>query len=284
MTKKKKIVLYASLALLFVLFTVWMVIGNRAVTVTEYRVESEKLPEAFSGLRIAQISDLHNATFGKENRRLLSVLKETGPDIIVLTGDMIDSHRTNVDVAADFAAEASLIAPTFYITGNHEAAVSDEYADLKVRMIEAGVVVLENEKTVLKRDGQTLNIVGLLDPQFEWLSEQDECEEMMEEELEPLVRNDLYDIVLVHRPQYFEVYAESEGDLFLSGHMHGGQFRLPFLGGLYAPSQGFFPKYDAGVFTENGVTMVISRGLGNSRFPIRFNNPPEIVVVDLVAK
>ena len=101
------------------------------------------------------------------------------------------------------------------------------------------------------------------------------------EALTNLTGEDRFEVVLAHRPQYFDIYAESDADLVLSGHAHGGQFRLPFVGGVYVPSQGLFPKYDEGVFSENGTTMVISRGLGNSRFPIRFNNRPEIVVIEL---
>ena len=282
MKKRTKIFIFA--AALLVVASLWMVWGNLAVTVSEYTVECEALPASFSGVRIAHISDLHNTEFGEGNARLINKLKNTRPDMIVLTGDIIDSYSTNVAVAIAFCEEAVKIAPTFFVTGNHEARMDAEYKDLKKAIEELGVVVLENERITLELGGEVINLVGVQDPIFMGGAEDEECETALVAELERLTDKDRFDLVLMHRPEYFEKYAATEADLLLCGHLHGGQFRLPFIGGVYAPSQGIFPKYDSGLYTENGVTMVISRGLGNSRFPIRFNNPPEIVVVELLSK
>lgn len=282
MKKRTKISIFV--AVLLIAAGLWMVWGNLAVTVNEYTVESEALPTAFSGVRIAQISDLHNTEFGEGNLRLINKLKNTHPDMIVLTGDTIDSYQPDLAVAISFCEEAVKIAPTFFVTGNHEARLDAEYKDLKKAIEELGVVVLENESVTLEIDGEVINLVGIHDPIFMGASEEEECENATIAELERLTDKDRFDLVLVHRPGYFKGYATTEADLLLCGHHHGGQFRLPFIGGVYAPSQGFFPEYDSGVYIENGTTMVISRGLGNSRFPIRFNNPPEIVVVELLSK
>lgn len=281
MKQKKRIVALVAAALL-VLFVVWMIWGNVALTVTEYSVTNEKIPQSFSGFRIAQVSDLHNAEFGKDNRRLLAQLKKADPDIIVLTGDLIDSQRTNVEIAVDFAHAASEIAPTYYVTGNHENRVLDEYLRLKDGLVSAGVFVLENEKIELAREGDAIALVGLHDPAFAGAVTVSESEEFVSRALSELTKPDSYDVVLAHRPQYYSEYKASHADLVLSGHFHGGQFRLPFIGGLYAPSQGFFPEYDGGIYAEEQTVMVVSRGVGNSSFPIRFNNPPEIVLVELV--
>ena len=282
MRKRTKIFIF--IAVLLVAVSIWTVWGNLAVTVTEYAVECESLPATFSGVRIAQIADLHNTEFGKGNVRLINKLKSTHPDMIVLTGDIIDSYAPNVAVAIAFCEEAVKIAPTFFITGNHEARMDAQYKDLKKAIEELGVVVLENERITLELGGEVINLVGVQDPIFMGAAEEEECEAAVVAELERLTDAERFDLVLVHRPGYFKKYATTEADLLLSGHLHGGQFRLPFIGGVYAPSQGLFPEYDSGVYTENETTMIISRGLGNSRFPIRFNNPPEIVVVELLSK
>jgi predicted MPP superfamily phosphohydrolase len=281
---KKRTKIFIVVAVLLVVASVWVTWGNVVVTVTEYVVECEGLPAPFSGFRIAQISDLHNAEFGEGNVRLINKLKNTRPDIIVLTGDTIDSHRTNVAVAISFCEEAVKIAPTYFITGNHEARLDTEYKELKKAIENFGVVVLENESIMLEIDGEKINLVGIHDPAFMDVSEEEDCEKAAVAELERLTSVEYFDLVLVHRPGYFKKYAATEADLLLCGHHHGGQFRLPFIGGLFAPGQGFFPEYDSGVYAENGTTMVISRGIGNSSFPIRFNNPPEIVVVELLSK
>lgn len=278
--KKKRIIILSMIAVALIAFVWWVIWANTALEVTEYKIKSDKLPDAFSGFRIVQVSDLHNTEFGENNSELLKILREADPDILVLTGDMIDSSRTDVDVVVRFAKEAVKIAPTYFVSGNHEAGVPNEYHILAEQLIEAGVKLLQNNSIALERNGETITIVGIDDPSFFGM-EEEQTLPVVAEALTNLTGEDRFEVVLAHRPQYFDVYAESDADLVLSGHAHGGQFRLPFVGGVYVPSQGLFPKYDEGVFSENGTTMVISRGLGNSRFPIRFNNRPEIVVIEL---
>ena len=274
-----KIAILALIILVFLLFLIHIIISNSKLEVTSYEVNVESL----DGFKIAQISDFHNSKMAENNVKLLSVLKESEPSIIVITGDVIDSSRTDVDAALELVAELLKIAPCYYVNGNHESRV-EEYTDLKDGLAELGVTVLENAKTTIEWQGKTITLVGINDPSFEEEYLSDSEEDVIRESLCGLIsENDGFTILLSHRPEFFEVYAEYGIDLVFSGHAHGGQIRLPYVGGLYAPGQGFFPKYDAGIFTSDGTTMIVSRGVGKSVFPIRFNNSPELVIVEFTA-
>lgn len=266
--------------LLLAALAAYLIWGNWAVTVSEYTVTDTEIPAAFDGFRIVQVSDLHNTEFGKDNRRLLAKIEAAEPDIIVLTGDLLDSYSTDVEVAADFARAAALIAPTYFVTGNHESRIGD-YVLLKVQLEAAGVQVLENEKVLLERSGASLTLLGVDDPTFApgWTKETEG--QILSEAITELAPGEGYSILLTHRPRFLPEYAGCGVDLVFAGHMHGGQFRIPFLGGLYSPTYGFFPDYDAGVWTQGDTTMIVSRGLGNSAFPLRLNNPPDLVVAQL---
>ncbi len=283
MKRKRKWILLTAVVLLLVLLISLGIWGNTALQVTEISVQSDKIPQSFSGYRIAQISDLHNATFGKNNHRLVTQLQNTRPDVIVLTGDLVDRNRTNLEVAAAFVAKASEIAPTYYVTGNHEAIIA-EYSQLEEMLLAAGVTVLHNQSVALTKGEDAIQMIGLQDPGFVATDEILELiPQKITEILTPLAEeSDDYTVLLAHRPEYIDAYAAAKIDLVLSGHTHGGQIRLPFIGGVVAPAQGFWPEYDAGLYSVDQTQLVISRGLGNSLFPFRINNPPEIVVVTLV--
>ncbi len=264
----------------------WVLWGNTALMIQEYTVTSDRLPDAFSGFRIAQVSDLHNDVFGKDNVRLTEKLSESDPDIIVLTGDLIDSRRTNTAVAVDFARQALQIAPVYYISGNHESRMVDTFEQLADELEQLGVCVLRDEAVTVEKDGAEIQLIGLDDIGFYYTVYQERLSGMTREELalENISRlrdEEMYSVLLSHRPELLEVYAESGCDLVFSGHSHGGQVRLPVVGGLYAPGQGFLPEYDGGVYTSGFTSMVVSRGVGNSLMPVRFNNRPEIVVAEL---
>lgn len=281
-SKKKKLIMILAIILsLLTAMIAWIVWGNQALQLNTYTVSSDTLPKAFDGYRIAHVSDLHNAEMGENNEDLLNMLTEAKPDIIAITGDLIDSRNTNVDIALQFAGEATKIAPCCYVTGNHEARVS-EYDDLKNGLIELGITVLEDERTDLERDGKTITLIGVNDPSFTSDYLFGDTESVMEEHLQKLTNeNEGFTLLLSHRPELFETYVNNNVDIVLCGHAHGGQFRLPFLGGLAAPNQGFFPKYDAGSYTEGNTNMIVSRGIGNSIFPFRFNNRPEVILIEL---
>lgn len=282
--KPKK--LFALLFALTVLLTlvIWTVWGNTALMISTIIVSSDRIPAGFSGYRIAQISDLHNAEFGAGNIKLLQIISENAPDIIVITGDLVDMNHTNIDIALDFAKGAAQIAPVYYVTGNHEAGLS-QYDELKAGLGSAGVVVLEDETVLLEHNGSTLTLIGLSDPNFTTAHDIfDEVPAVISTQLNSLIYDKKsYTILLSHRPELFETYVSCGVDLVLCGHAHGGQFRLPLIGGLVAPNQGFFPKYDAGLYNDNNTNMVVSRGIGNSIIPVRFNNRPEVVLIELKA-
>lgn len=288
MKSKKHIVRNIFLIVLAAL-AVWTLWGNTALMTNEIKItlSGSRLPAAFSGFRIAHVSDLHNAEFGEGNTRLLRMIAESRPDIIVITGDLVDSSRTDIDVAAAFAGACANTAPTYYVSGNHEALLSQaEYERLKTDLEAVGVTVLEDEAVRLERGGEEIALVGLADPLFTVKSSLfGETPAMTRTKLRSLTgTEDDYTILLCHRPELFDVYVSSHIDLALTGHTHGGQFRFPFIGGLIAPDQGFFPKYDAGLFLESDTNMIVSRGLGNSIVPLRFNNRPELILIELATE
>lgn len=276
-TRKKTILALCAAALLaLVIWTVW---GNTALVLTEYTVQDPDIPAAFDGFRIVQVSDLHNGEIGRENGRLLELIRAAQPDIIAITGDLIDSRHTDIPVALAFAERAVEIAPCYYVTGNHESRMEAEYARLKAGLLALGVAVLENEKVELDRSGETIQLLGVLDPAFETHYRTTEAA-TMEKNLASLSQEG-YQILLSHRPEFMDLYTQYDIDLVLSGHAHGGQVRLPYIGGLFAPSQGIFPKYDGGLFEEGQTKMLVSRGIGSSIIPLRFNNRPEVVLITL---
>lgn len=277
---KMKILLTAA-AVSLVALLIWVLWANKALEVNTYAISSERLPAGFDGYRIAQISDLHNDTFGKNNEKLLTMLAQTAPDMIAITGDMIDSRDTNVEIALAFAEEAGKIAPCYYVSGNHESRIPEDYARLKQGLRELGVVVLEDEKIELIRSGETITLMGVDDPRFLTEVLYWEASEVMHDKLQLLAKEHAFTVLLSHRPELFDVYGSYGIDIVLTGHAHGGQIRLPFVGGILAPQQGIFPEYDAGLYTEGNTQMIVSRGLGNSIFPVRINNRPEIVVIEL---
>ena len=282
--KRKKFIFLAVVAAVLVPLVAWIAWGNTALELNTYTVTSARLPEIFDGYRIAHVSDLHNAEMGEDNEKLLSMLREADPDMIAITGDLIDSRNTNVEIALQFAQEAMKIAPCYYVSGNHEARVN-EYEELKTGLISAGVIILEDTQTEISIEGQTIMLIGANDPSFQTDYLFGDSETVMNSKLTELhTDGEAFTILLSHRPELFDAYAEHDVDLVLSGHAHGGQFRLPFIGGVVAPNQGLFPEYDAGIYTDGNTNMLVSRGVGNSILPFRINNRPEVILIVLQAE
>ena len=278
--RKKKILLSCLAALLALGLWLWW--GNTTVMAHTITVTDSRLPRAFSGFRVAQISDLHNDAFGTGNETLLTLLTEAGPDLIVITGDMIDSRRTDVEAALTFAAGAAEIAPTYYVTGNHEQRVPRAFARLEEGLTKLGVRLLRGEGENIWRDGASITLAGVDDVSFYAEKSAGRVPEgLLLEDIQSLREEGGYTILLSHRPELAEIYEKSGVELVFSGHAHGGQVRLPFIGGLAAPGQGLFPQYDGGLYTLGETQMVVSRGLGNSIIPLRVNNRPEIVLAEL---
>ena len=279
-TKQRKILLFIIIiSIAFFAFFNWQ---NNSITISEIVFKNDTIPESFKGYKILQISDLHNKEFGSKQNKILAKIEKIKPDIIVITGDLIDSNNTNIDIAMELINGAINIAPTYYVSGNHEAWYGS-YEDLKSKLENSGVVVLDNQKIEVFNDSDSIDIIGLADTSFikyDWLEYGDNVE--TKNLLNTLTEGSTnFKILLSHRPELFDIYSDSSVDLIFSGHAHGGQFRLPFIGGLVAPDQGFFPKLTEGVHTINNTSMIISRGLGNSIIPLRVFNRPELIVVTL---
>ena len=248
-----------------------------------YTVSNDKLPEEFDGFRIAQVSDFHNNHNRHLNSQIIDKLTENRPDIIVITGDLFDKRRTDLSQAYEMAIELSRIAPAYYVSGNHEGKKPAEFEKLIEMLSEHDVTVLRDTSAVITRGNSHITLYGTDSPRF--LTESRHITMVMplvEEKLKHLEpEKDTFNILLAHHPEYFDAYAKAGYDLILSGHAHGGQVRLPYVGGLFAPSQGAIPKYTYGPYHKDNSLLIVSRGIGNSLFPFRINNLPDLVYVTL---
>ncbi|MDN5708177.1 MAG: metallophosphoesterase [Planococcus sp. (in: firmicutes)] len=271
----KKLIALIFVALLLFGFA-W--INNNWIVTTEYSVQSEKVPDAFAGKRIVQVSDLHNAEFGDRQQSLLDKVEAANPDVIFITGDLIDSNRYDLErslAAVDGLVEMSEV---YYVIGNHEVSSNRLDDEIIPALEERGVQVLRNRSVMWEQDGEAIQIAGIDDPLMDiYLHE----EEFTRNSIAEAGLNDAFTLLLAHRPEQLETYASEGIDVVFAGHAHGGQIRIPGLGGLIAPGQGWFPSMTEGVFESGDTQLVLSRGLGNSGFPLRVFNLPEVVVVTL---
>ncbi|ALS76061.1 phosphoesterase [Planococcus rifietoensis] len=271
----KKLIALIFVALLLLGFA-W--VNNNWIVTTEYSVQSENVPAAFAGKRIVQVSDLHNAEFGNQQQSLLDKVEAANPDAIFITGDLIDSDRYDLErslAAVDGLVEMSEV---YYVIGNHEVSSNRLDDEIVPALEERGVQVLRNRSVMWEQDGEAIQIAGIDDPLMDiYLHE----EEFTRNSIAEAGLNDAFTLLLAHRPEQLETYASEGIDVVFAGHAHGGQIRIPGLGGLIAPGQGWFPSMTEGVFESGDTQLVLSRGLGNSGFPLRVFNLPEIVVVTL---
>ncbi|UTR13313.1 metallophosphoesterase [Salipaludibacillus sp. LMS25] len=283
---KKYLKLFRRKSSLFIVsllaLSVWLIWGNLHIQVTNIIVEDKNIPEEFDGFKIAQISDLHGKDWGN---KLVNQIIGENPDIIVITGDLIDSKTTDLYSVHEFISDIEKMAPIYFVTGNHEAR-NEYYDELAASLLDQGVNILDDDKQIIKVNEDEILLFGIQDPSFSKESNLlNENEGIVESKIEQLTKNyNGYKILLSHRPEFFDAYVRENINLVFSGHAHGGQGRLPFIGGLVAPDQGFFPKYTSGKYEENNTNMLVSRGLGNSIIPIRMNNNPELLVAELKYK
>lgn len=293
MTKNKKIKI-ALLCLCALLLCLVLCYWNNNLGVTFYTIQPQNMPQELSGLRIVQISDLHNKEFGKDNEKLIDKVKELKPDVIFVTGDVIDGRRKGFEKTKTFAENLNGIAPIFYVTGNHEYRLNEaQREEVLETLLRNGFEILDDKSVEFEYNGVMFNISGINDP---WqysknLEETDKTltkeqideltEEFVADKVSKVVDTEKFNIVLSHRNMNVDVYSKTGADIVFCGHGHGGQIRLPFnIGTLYAKRQGFFPDFFDGLWEKDGTTMVVSRGLGNSIFPFRIFNCPEIICVD----
>lgn len=276
-TKKRIYIKIIIIAILLALL-IWSLWTNTAVQLNGITVTSKKLPQNFDGYKIAHISDFHDAQIGENNSKLIELLNHASPDIIVITGDIIDCNRPDVEKSLNFAEQAVKVAPCYYVTGNHEGLIKDtEYEKLKSGLESLGVIILSDKEAIIEKDGEKISLIGIDDP----IVNENGIGLTMDSDKISALSSCEFTVLLSHRPEFFERYVQADVELALCGHVHGGQFRLPFVGGLYGPNQGLLPEYDSGLYTKEDTNMIVSRGIGNSRFPLRFNNRPEIVLVEL---
>ena len=267
--------LFLALAVLAALFLRW---DNTALQTTYFDPVFADLPEGFDGCRIAVLSDLHGAEFGENNQELFAAVAQESPDYIVYLGDLEDHYRgPAAGYAETVAAGLTAVAPTYYVTGNHEWAIGDVPA-LKERLTSCGVTVLSNQFLTLERNGDAIVLAGIDDPNG--YADQKTPEALAAEIY--AAYGDPFWVLLAHRNDHFASrYSLLGADLVLSGHGHGGIIRLPFTDGLLSTDRTFFPSYTAGLYEENGSCLFVTRGLGNSGPTFRLFNRPEVAVLTL---
>ena len=279
--EKKRHIIRKAVYLCLIIFFIWVTLDNALIHTTYTTVQLKGLPDSFSGYRIVQVSDLHNNMYGINQSYLISRIKAANPDIIVITGDLVDRNTADVDNAMAFVSRAVEIAPVYYVSGNHEASVLNEYMELMIRMGKAGVNELDNKAVSLNSKDGAVILAGIRDPAFDWSNTSVAiADSQIKKVLEGFDR-DKATILLSHRPELLKTYSENSIDLVLTGHAHGGQVRLPFIGPIYSPSQGLFPKLTSGLYSEGETQMYVSRGIGNGIAPFRFNDGPELAVIIL---
>lgn len=281
----------------------WIIRDNVRLTVSRYSLMFNDLPEEFDGFTIVHVSDLHNARFGKDQRKLIITIRSANPDMIAITGDLF--HTARRENAYSFLEQASKLAPCYYVSGNHEQRFADYFTAIKPKLESLGARVLDDERVTISKGGARISVIGLADPTFQNTVMP---EKLTDEKLSRLTsENDKFTVLLSHRPELFDVYTQHNISLALTGHAHGGQVRIPFVHrGLFAVHQGVLPKYTEGIFVKDNANMsifrvsgthketvplpngcsvmAVSRSLGNSTYYPKINDPPELVVIELRRK
>lgn len=281
MGKRKKIIITATVLIVLAALNFWAFFNG--IVIEKYEIESDKINED-SSVRIVAIADLHSHIYGEEQQILIEKIKAQKPDVIALVGDIVDDNG-DMRGAELLLAGIVDIAPAYFVTGNHEIRTG-EVQKIKKVFDSYGVIVLENEYSDVRINGIDLRICGIEDPEiYESANNQQRTSED-----EMLARfkgldDSRVNILLAHRPERIEAYKQYNFDVVLSGHAHGGQIRILLLvNGIFAPDQGFFPKYAGGLYEHGGLSHIVSRGFAyNPNLP-RIFNPPEVVVVDIKAK
>ena len=270
----------AIIIFLFIVF-IYIYFETNSLKTSKYTIHSNKIPNIFKGYKILQISDFHNKSFGDNNQKILKIISDEDPDIIVITGDIINKREYNDKIAMDLINSISPKYEVFFTTGNHEVR-SGIFRELEPKFKDAGVNIIHNECINIYRDHELISFIGTDDPGEKRyrIEEEVTTDKYLKKALENAPK-DKYRILLTHRPEYFSIYVKNKIDLVLSGHTHGGQIRLPFIGAIFVHHQALFPKMSKGIFYKENTTMIINGGIGTSRLPIRTFNKPEIVVITL---
>ena len=304
--KIKKI--FKIIILLFAFFFVFNIILNKNIFVREYKIQSKKITEKFNNYKIVQITDVHSIRNDIELEKIVNKIKSQNPNLICVTGDLIDSDYYSYqnslyenndinqieELTVKFMKNLKEIADTYYIYGNHEMMLLDDPENNKFKsdLEELGIKILNNKIAEIEINGEKINLVGIQDPATLYKDEKYSNIKGNNKNKAQAILNDLFleipeenknnfTILLSHRPEYFELYDKYNIDLSLTGHTHGGIVKLPIIKGIYAHPQGWLPKYSYGIYKTNDFSMIVSGGIGYSKLPIRIFNPPEICTITL---
>lgn len=283
MKQKHRIISYIVIVILIgvFLFAVDLILSQKYISVTRYRYQNPEIKQSF---KIVDLTDLHNFQYGDENCRLINKVKNESPDVIFLTGDMLNADEERTDILMNLIQQLVNIAPVYASLGNHEI----EYMQLSgnrnliAQMEEAGATVLDKKYIDIEIKNQKVRLGGI----YGYVLSSDDKEDPEQTFMEEFQDTDRFKILLSHMPEGLLLWKSMEYwdvDLVFSGHVHGGQMRIPFVGGLYDPEEGFFPTYTKGMYECGNGTMVLSAGLGSSRGIPRVNNLPELVVCEIDA-
>lgn len=306
---KKIVNIIFSIIMFFIVVLLINGLINKGIYITNYNLDFERMPEELNGYKILQITDVHSIRNEKEKENYLKKIKDSNPNIIVITGDLIDASYYNAqnemyikeeikmpdELTVEFCRELTKISKVYYVYGNHEMMLLDNPEEnvFKTKLEEDGVIILNNKVEYIDLGTSSYRLVGIQDPatlykdkKYAFIGESNKekadsiLHDLFLEEAE-----DVFTVCLSHRPEYFEIYGKYDIDLVLTGHAHGGIVRIPFVGGLYAHPQGWFPKYSEGLHKDGDrLNMIIGRGIGNSTIDFRLLNPPELVLITLAKK
>lgn len=297
--------------ILMVLIVVLLINGivNKGIYISYIDTKHNNIPESLVGYKILQITDVHSIRSTEQLEQYVKKIEEENPNVIFITGDLIDAEYyvsendryNNKEVGLpdiftiDFCKELTEIAKVYYVYGNHEMMLLDDPENnvFKTKLESLGVTILNNKEEIITLGKESFRLIGLQDPatlykdkKYAFIGESNK--ERMDSILHDLFLDkdeNLFTICLSHRPEYFDLYQKYPIDVVFTGHAHGGIARLPFIGGVYAHAQGWFPKYSEGLHIDNDrLNMICGRGIGNSTINFRFMNPPEIVVTTLLKK
>ena len=273
------------LIILIIIALILIYISNNCLKVTRYIVKNNKIPKSFDGLKIVHISDVHSKIFGKNNYKFFEKINEINPDVIFMTGDIIDDSEKNIKGYVDIYKDLFKKYPIYYSIGNHERKLGYKKYKEYISLLKAnGVNVIVNGSTYFKKGNDKIKINALkfrenMQPRVLTTQKKDKYINYMKKKLNNIDTNE-FNVLLVHDPENFEMYEKLKVDLVFSGHVHGGLIRFGKVC-LLSPRRKFFPKYSYGKNTINKTTIITSSGIGSATIPIRLFNRPEIVEVIL---
>lgn len=283
MRRKKMYTILIAVLLLVVLIRIY--IDNEILEISNIEIKSDKLPDIFDGYKMVQLSDLHSKNFGNDNQKLIDIIDNESPDIIVMTGDMVTANEKSFTIFYNLVKRLVKKYKVYYIYGNHEGELSLKLRnEITAFLMENGVVILDNDCISIEKNNEKINLYGLCYTQkyYSYKSGKKHrvTENYIKDKLGAIDKNN-YNILLTHNPLFFDAYSSYGFDLILSGHIHGGLVRLPFIGGILSPERKFFPQYSAGVYQNGDSKLVVSRGLSRGTKGFRFLNRPDIVSITL---